>query len=157
MCSERFYLSTILIESPHRRTSTVTPMTEEPQRQSVSKDDSKPGAKGKPKLDAKDDLKPGAKPTSKDDLKSIPMADLQAKLQSSPKGLTQAEAAKRLMTDGPNALKVEKTNAFLKFLTYFWGPIPWMIEAAVILSGVVRHWLDFFIIVALLGRTSGGE
>ena len=33
---------------------------------------------------------------------------------------------------------------------YFWGPIPWMIEAAVILSGVVRHWLDFFVILVLL-------
>lgn len=35
-------------------------------------------------------------------------------------------------------------------LTYFWGPIPWMIEAAVILSGVLRHWPDFFIILLLL-------
>jgi H+-transporting ATPase len=123
---------------------------EQPQATSGSKDDAKPDANGKPKDDAKEDLKPGAKPTSKDDLKSIPMADLQAKLQSSPKGLTQAEAAKRLASDGPNALKVEKTNAFLKFLSYFWGPIPWMIEVAVILSGVVRHWLDFFVILALL-------
>ncbi len=39
---------------------------------------------------------------------------------------------------------------FLKFLSYFWGPIPWMIEIAVILSGVVRHWPDFFIILVLL-------
>jgi len=102
------------------------------------------------KAQAKDDLKPGSKPTSKDDLKSIPMPELQTKLQSSPKGLTQAEAEKRLAHDGPNALKEIKTNAFLKFLTYFWGPIPWMIEAAVILSGVVRHWLDFIIILLLL-------
>jgi len=102
------------------------------------------------KTKAKENLKPGSKPTSKDDLKSIPMAELQAKLESSPKGLTQVEAEKRLAHDGPNALKEVKTNAFLKFLTYFWGPIPWMIEAAVILSGVVRHWLDFFIILLLL-------
>jgi len=128
----------------------VNPTTEEPQTKSGSKDDPKPDTNGKPKADAKEDLKPDTKPTSKDDLKSISMADLQVKLQSSAKGLTQAEAAKRLTQDGPNALKVEKTNAFLKFMTYFWGPIPWMIEAAVILSGVVRHWLDFFIILALL-------
>ena len=38
----------------------------------------------------------------------------------------------------------------LKFLAYFWGPIPWMIEAAVALSGVVRHWSDFIIILVLL-------
>ncbi|MGA2337609.1 MAG: cation-transporting P-type ATPase [Terriglobales bacterium] len=52
-------------------------------------------------------------------------------------------AQKRLTQYGPNEIEGKKTNPFLKFLTYFWGPIPWMIEAAVILSGVVRHWLDF--------------
>jgi H+-transporting ATPase len=95
-------------------------------------------------------LKPGAPPKSKDDLKSIPMAELQTKLGSSAKGLTQAEAEKRLAHYGPNALKEVKSNPFLKFLTYFWGPIPWMIEVAVILSGLVRHWMDFFIILLLL-------
>ena len=44
----------------------------------------------------------------------------------------------------------KKTNAFLKFLSDFGGPIPWMIEVAVILSGVVRHWMDFGIISFLL-------
>ena len=66
----------------------MTPKTEESQTKSGSNDDPKPDPKGKLKADAKEDLKPGAKPTSKDDLKSIPMADLKAKLQSSPKGLT---------------------------------------------------------------------
>ena len=69
---------------------------------------------------------------------------------SSPDGLSQAEAQKRLTQYGPNEIEEKKTNLFLKFLTYFWGPIPWMIEAAVILSGVVRHWPDFFIILLLL-------
>jgi H+-transporting ATPase len=98
----------------------------------------------------KEDLKPDAKPKSGDDLKSIPMADLQKKLGSSPDGLSQAEAQKRLTQYGPNAITEKKTNAFLKFLSYFWGPIPWMIEVAVILSGVVRHWMDFRIIFFLL-------
>ena len=94
--------------------------------------------------------KPGTNPDSKNDLKSLPMPELLKKLGSSPDGLSQAEAQKRLAQYGPNEIKEEKTNAFLKFLTYFWGPIPWMIEAAVILSGIVRHWLDFFIILLLL-------
>ena len=94
--------------------------------------------------------KPESKSESKDDLKSIPMPELQAKLGSSPDGLSQAEAQKRLTQYGPNEIAEKKNNEFLKFLTYFWGPIPWMIEAAVILSGVVRHWLDFFIILLLL-------
>ncbi len=93
---------------------------------------------------------PGSKPNAKDDLKSLSMTELQAKLGSSPDGLTQAEAQKRLAQYSPNEIEEEKTNPFLKFLTYFWGPIPWMIEAAVILSAVVRHWLDFFIILLLL-------
>ena len=87
---------------------------------------------------------------AKDDLKSLPMPEVEKKLGSSPDGLTQAEAQKRLTQYGPNEIEEKKTNPFLKFLTYFWGPIPWMIEIAVILSGVVRHWPDFFIILLLL-------
>ena len=94
--------------------------------------------------------KPGSKPNAKDDLKSLPLPEVEKKLGSSPDGLSQAEAQKRLTQYGPNEIEEKKTNPFLKFLTYFWGPIPWMIEAAVILSGVVRHWLDFFIILLLL-------
>ena len=78
------------------------------------------------------------------------MAEVEKKLESSPDGLTQAEAQKRLAQYGPNELVEKKTNLLLKFLGYFWGPIPWMIEVAVILSGVVRHWPDFFIILLLL-------
>jgi len=99
------------------------------------------------------ELKSGSKPHApdpKDDLKTLPVPEVEKKLGSSPKGLSQAEAQKRLAQYGPNEIKEKKDNPFLKFLTYFWGPIPWMIEGAVILSGVVRHWLDFFIILFLL-------
>ena len=92
----------------------------------------------------------GSKSDSGDDLKSLPLPEVEKKLGSSPDGLTRAEAEKRLTQYGPNEIEEKKTNPFLKFLTYFWGPIPWMIEGAVILSGVVRHWLDFFIILLLL-------
>ena len=94
--------------------------------------------------------KPGSKPDAKDDLKSLPLPEVEKKLGSSPDGLSQAEAQKRLTQYGPNEIEEKKTNPFLKFLTYFWGPIPWMIEVAVILSGVVRHWPDFAIILLLL-------
>ena len=90
------------------------------------------------------------KPESNDELKTLPMPEVEKRLGSSPNGLTQAEAAKRLTQYGPNEIEEEKTNPLLKFLSYFWGPIPWMIEAAVILSGVVRHWPDFGIILVLL-------
>jgi len=107
-----------------------------------SKPESTPAAKSEPKN--------GSKSESKDDLKSLPLPEVEKRLGSSPKGLSQAEAQKRLTQYGPNEIAEKKTNPFLKFLTYFWGPIPWMIEAAVILSGIVRHWLDFFIILFLL-------
>jgi H+-transporting ATPase len=94
--------------------------------------------------------KPGSKPEAKEELKSMPMPELEKKLASSPEGISQAEAQKRLTQYGPNEIEEKKTNPFLKFLSYFWGPIPWMIEVAVILSGVIRHWPDFFIILLLL-------
>ena len=101
------------------------------------------------------DAKPGSQPDPKDDLKSLPLPEVEKKLGSSPDGLSQAEATKRLTQYGPNEIEEKKTNALLKFLSYFWGPIPWMIEAAVVLSGVVRHWPDFFIILLLLLSNAG--
>ncbi len=94
--------------------------------------------------------KSGAVPKAKNDLQSMPMSELQTKLESSPDGLTQAEAAKHLTQYGPNEIEEKKDNPFLKFLTYLWGPIPWMIEAAVVLSALAQHWPDFFIILVLL-------
>jgi len=94
--------------------------------------------------------KPVSEPKAKSDLQSMPMEELQAKLESSPDGLTQAEAQKRLAQYGPNEIEEKKDNPFLKFLTYLWGPIPWMIEAAVVLSALAQHWPDFGIILVLL-------
>ena len=38
----------------------------------------------------------------------------------------------------------------MTFLGFFWGPIPWMIEAAAVLSAAVGHWVDLTIISVLL-------
>jgi len=70
-------------------------------------------------------------------------------------GLTSSEAGKRLQQYGPNALEEKKTSTLLKLLGYFWGPIPWMIEVAALLSAIVRHWPDFWIIMALLLFNAG--
>jgi H+-transporting ATPase len=95
------------------------------------------------------------KPDANDDLKTLPVAEVEKRLGSSPDGLTQVEAEKRLVRYGPNEITERKANPLLTFLTYFWGPIPWMIEAAVILSGVLKHWPDFFIILVLLLANAG--
>jgi H+-transporting ATPase len=91
-----------------------------------------------------------SKATTKDDLQTLPLAEVEKRLDASTAGLTQAEAQKRLSQYGPNEIEEKKTNLLLKFLGYLWGPIPWMIEAAVVLSAVARHWPDFGIILVLL-------
>ncbi|MEJ2588868.1 MAG: plasma-membrane proton-efflux P-type ATPase [Deltaproteobacteria bacterium] len=76
--------------------------------------------------------------------------ELYETLDSGPQGLSQSEAQKRLDQYGPNSLEREKESLFLKFLGYFWGPIPWMIEIAAILSASVQRWPDFIIIMVML-------
>jgi H+-transporting ATPase len=129
----------------------------EPATDAKSAADTTPANDSKPAEDTKSAANasaPGdAKPSAaggKDDLKSIPMPELYSKLDATKDGLTAAEAAKRLTQYGPNEIAEKADNPLLKFLSYFWGPIPWMIEAAVILSAVVRHWLDFGVIALLL-------
>ncbi len=65
-------------------------------------------------------------------------------------GLSTKEALRRLKIVGPNEIPEKKPNPVVKFLSYFWGPIPWMIESAAILSAIIRHWVDFWIIIAML-------
>jgi H+-transporting ATPase len=65
-------------------------------------------------------------------------------------GLTQEEAAARLKKDGPNAIEEKRISPLKRFLTFLWGPIPWMIEIAAVLSAAVRHWEDFVIIFFML-------
>ncbi len=88
--------------------------------------------------------------TADPELQTIALADLERHLESSPDGLGQADAEQRLVRDGPNEIEERQVNPILKFLTYLWGPIPWMIEIAVILSAAARHWPDFLIILVLL-------
>ncbi|MCK9376466.1 MAG: plasma-membrane proton-efflux P-type ATPase [Syntrophobacterales bacterium] len=88
---------------------------------------------------------------SGDEAKAKSSEELFAALVSSPQGLSSAEAENRLTQYGPNALEEKKEHPLLKFLSYFWGPIPWMIEVAAILSALVSHWGDLTIIVFLLG------
>jgi len=88
--------------------------------------------------------------TTETQLKDLSVAELLVRLQSSPSGLSQAEAQRRLDHYGYNELPEKKVNPVLKFLSYFWRPIPGMIMVVAILSGVLRHWPDLGVILALL-------
>jgi len=70
-------------------------------------------------------------------------------------GLTEEEAARRCARFGENALAEKQVNALVKLLSYFWGPIPWMIEIAALLSAAVQHWTDFAIIFVMLLLNAG--
>ena len=85
-----------------------------------------------------------------DEAKALDLTQAFERLGSAPQGLSQAEAERRLARIGLNALPEKRVNPLLKFLGYVWGPIPWMIEIAAILSALVRHWADFVIILVLL-------
>ncbi|GAB89195.1 plasma-membrane proton-efflux P-type ATPase [Gordonia rhizosphera] len=84
------------------------------------------------------------------DLTAIPLSAALTELDSSPQGLTSVQAQSRLQRCGPNEIIEKRRNPVLVFLGYFWGPIPWMIEAALVLSLLVRHWTDAVIIAVLL-------
>jgi H+-transporting ATPase len=85
-----------------------------------------------------------------EEAKKADIDELLKKLSANQKGLSSSEAEKRLQQYGPNEIQEKKANPLKKFLGYFWGPIPWMIEAAVVMSAVIQRWPDFGIILTLL-------
>ena len=97
----------------------------------------------------------GPSPEASGDLKEPPLAQVETRLGSSPDGLTAADAKTRLAQYGPNEIAEEKTSSVRALLAYFWGPIAWMIEIAVVLSAALGHWADFFIILLLLIANAG--
>ncbi len=66
------------------------------------------------------------------------------------KGLTSEEARARLAQYGPNRIEAREKTWWQRLLARFWGPIPWMIEIAAILSASVKRWEDFTIILIML-------
>jgi len=69
--------------------------------------------------------------------------------------LTTAEAAARRAQYGENAIPEMRSSALRRLLGYFWGPIPWMIEVAALLSAVAGRWEDFSVIAILLLVNAG--
>ncbi|GAB6909705.1 putative enzyme [Desulfosarcina cetonica] len=91
-------------------------------------------------------------PTAEDvpDWSTASLDETLEKLATSMEGLDPEDVRQRLEKYGPNALKEVKVSSIKQFLSFFWGPIPWMIEVAAVLSALVKHWPDLVIILLLL-------
>src|SRR5215469_14723357 len=51
---------------------------------------------------------------------------------------------------GPNTIADRAESKWHKLAAYFWGPLPFLIEAAAIISALRRDWGDFSVVTGLL-------
>ena len=69
---------------------------------------------------------------------------------SSPSGLTSDEAEIRLKKFGPNAMPDSSAHPLRSALSKFWTPVPWMLEAAIVLELALGKYVEAAVIAALL-------
>ena len=67
-----------------------------------------------------------------------------------PSGLTSDEARYRLEKFGPNAMPDTTLHPLAMALEKFWAPVPWMLEAAIVLELVLGKYVEAAIIALLL-------
>ena len=67
-----------------------------------------------------------------------------------PSGLTGIEARRRLEQSGPNAMPDTGVHPLRRALAKFWAPVPWMLEAAVVLEMALGKYIEAGIIALLL-------
>ena len=66
------------------------------------------------------------------------------------RGLTSEEARRRLLESGPNAVIEKKSHLILALLGKFWAPVPWMLEATIVLELALGKFLEGIVIAVLL-------
>jgi H+-transporting ATPase len=66
------------------------------------------------------------------------------------RGLTSDEARAGLAKFGPNAMPDTATRPLRMALSKFWAPVPWMLEAAIILQAVLHEYVEAAVIAGLL-------
>ncbi|WP_297911778.1 plasma-membrane proton-efflux P-type ATPase [Thiomonas sp.] len=67
------------------------------------------------------------------------------------KGLDHAEARSRALRYGPNAIEQAATAWWLQLLGKLWGPVPWMLEAVIVLQLLLGREQEAVVIGFLLG------
>jgi len=65
-------------------------------------------------------------------------------------GLTAAEAQARLAKYGPNDMPDTTTGRWRMALTKFWAPVPWMLEAAILLQAALHEYAEAAVVAGLL-------
>ena len=65
-------------------------------------------------------------------------------------GLTQTEADGLLQEYGPNAIPEQKSRPWLIFLLKMWAPVPWMLEASILLELILGKYIEAGVIGALV-------
>ena len=93
-------------------------------------------------------MDPRVKNTS--EYKNISLEDSLKILKSSRDGLSGSDSGKRLEMFGYNEIAETRTNPVLDFLLRYWGPMPWLLEGAMGLSFILKHYLEGIIIFVLL-------
>ncbi len=71
-------------------------------------------------------------------------------VKAGPEGLTESQARERLALYGYNEIAETKKHAVLDFLRRYWGPMPWLLELAMVLSIVLGHDVEGVMIFVLL-------
>jgi H+-transporting ATPase len=71
-------------------------------------------------------------------------------LKTSTSGLKESEVKHRIDTYGYNEITEEKRHALVDFISRYWGPMPWLLEIAIVLSYFLGHYLEAAIIFILL-------
>jgi len=66
------------------------------------------------------------------------------------RGLSEDEVKKRRAAAGWNELESKRENMFVKFLSFFTGPILYVMEIAVVLAAGLEDWIDFGVIIGIL-------
>src|SRR6202020_1219710 len=65
-------------------------------------------------------------------------------------GLTNGEASYRLGKDGPNAMPDTSAHPLREVLLKFWAPVPWLLEASIVLQLVLHKYFEAAVIASLL-------
>jgi len=84
------------------------------------------------------------------EFKNLSVEDAFRLLSSSLNGLSDAEAAVRLQRYGFNEVPERGRSSLVGFLSRFWGPMPWLLELAMVLAYYLGHALESVIILVLL-------